>query len=66
MNLSTKQKQTNRPREQSCGCQVGGKLGVGWTGNLGLADANCDYRIDKQQGPTTQHGELYLISCDKL
>ena len=23
------------------------------------------YRIDKQQGPTVQHRELYLISCDE-
>ena len=23
------------------------------------------YRIDKQQGPTVYHRELYLISCDK-
>ena len=23
------------------------------------------YRMDKQQGPTVEHRELYLISCDK-
>ena len=23
------------------------------------------YRMDKEQGPTVQHGELYSISCDK-
>ena len=23
------------------------------------------YRMDKQQGPTVQHRELYSISCDK-
>ena len=23
------------------------------------------YRIDKQQGPTVQHRELYSMSCDK-
>ena len=39
MNLSTAQKQSHRHREQTCGCQEGG---VGWTGNLGLADANYD------------------------
>ena len=27
MNLSTKQKQTHRHREQTCGCQVGGSGG---------------------------------------
>ena len=38
MNLSTKQKQTHRHREQTCGCQGG--VGEGRTGSLGLADAN--------------------------
>ena len=27
MNLSTKQKQTHRHREQTCGCQGGGEVG---------------------------------------
>ena len=36
MNLSTKQ--THGHREQTGGCQGGG--GEGWSGNLGLADAN--------------------------
>ena len=36
MNLSMKQ--IHRHREQTFGCQVG--LGAGWTGSLGLADAN--------------------------
>ena len=40
MNLSTKQKQTPRHGEQTCGCQGGGKEGEGWTGNLGLLGAN--------------------------
>ena len=39
MNLSMKQTQTHRHREQTCGCQGGG-CGEGWTGSLGLADAN--------------------------
>ena len=43
MNLSTKQKQTHRHREQTCGC--GGK---GWIGSLGLADAN--YYINIENG----------------
>ena len=38
MNLSMKQKQTHRHREQACGCQGGGELGR-WIGSLGLADA---------------------------
>ena len=39
MNLSTKQKQTHRHREQACGCQESG-AGEGWIGSLELADAN--------------------------
>ena len=41
MDLSTKQKQTHRHREQICGCHGGGER-EGWSGSLGLADAN-DY-----------------------
>ena len=37
MNLSTKQKQTHKHREQICGCQGWGE---GWSRSLGLADAN--------------------------
>ena len=40
MNLSTKQKQTHRHREQTSGCRAGRKVKEGWIGNLGLADAN--------------------------
>ena len=29
-----------------------------------IANAN-HYRMDKQQGPTVEHRELYSISCDK-
>ena len=39
MNISMKQKQTQRHREQTCGCQGGG-VGEGWIESLGLADAN--------------------------
>ena len=39
MNLFTKQKQTHRHREQTGGCQGGRRVGEGWTGSLGLADA---------------------------
>ena len=39
INLSTKQKQTHRHREETCGCQDGG--GREWDGwGLGLVDAN--------------------------
>ena len=39
MNLSTRQKQTLRHREQTCDCWGGG-WGEVWIGSLGLADAN--------------------------
>ena len=42
-----KQKQTHRHREQTCGCQRGGGA-VGWTGSLGLVDANYYFRMRKQ------------------
>ena len=40
MSLSTKQKQTHRHREQTCGCQGEGMVGKGWIESLGLAYAN--------------------------
>ena len=46
MNLSTKQKQMHRQREQTCGCQGGGELGEEWIGSLGQADAN--YYIERE------------------
>ena len=48
MNLSKKQKQTHRHREQTCGWGGVGEEGIG---SLGLADATSIYRMDKQ-GPT--------------
>ena len=62
MNLSMKQKQAHRHREQTCGCQSGGR------DELGFWDQQMQttiYRMDKQQGPSVQHRELYSISCDK-
>ena len=49
MNLSVKQKQNHRHREQASSCQGGGR---GWSETMGLADLSFDYRMDKQQGPT--------------
>ena len=63
MNISMKQKQTHRHREQNCGGQ--GVMEEGRTGSLGLAGANDYIQMDKQQGPTVQHRELYSISSDK-
>ena len=39
MNLSTKQKQTYRHREQTGDCQGEVGVGTGWIERLGLADA---------------------------
>ena len=54
INLPTKKKQTHIHREQTCGCQGGGRVEEGWVGSLGLADANyyIIHRMDKPQGPT--------------
>ena len=63
MNLTTEQKQTHRHRKQTYGYQRGragrDKLGV-WDQQI---QTTVD-KIDKQQGPTVQHKELYSISCD--
>ena len=40
MNLSTKQKQTHRHREQTCSCQGAGGMEEGWSGRLGLPDVS--------------------------
>ena len=65
MNLSTKQKQTHRYREQTVVAQgewEWGRDGVGvW--NQQIQASIC--RMDTQQGPPVQHRELYTVSCDK-
>ena len=40
-NISPEQKQTHRSRGQTCGEPRGRGEEVGWTGNLGLVDANA-------------------------
>ena len=40
MNLSMKQKQTQRHREQTCGCQEGGEVEERGVGIMALVDAN--------------------------
>ena len=62
--LIYKQKQTHRHRKQTYGYQRGkrrDKLGV-WVQQI----QTTIYKIGKQQGPTVQHRELSLISCNKL
>ena len=52
MNISLKQNQTYRYREQTCGCQGGGGIGEGRTGVWDEQMQTIIYRMDKQQGPT--------------
>ena len=65
MNLFTKQKdsQTQKTTLWLPKGKDGGrdKLGV-WDQQIQITI----YEIDKQQGPTVQHRELYSISCNKL
>ena len=65
MNLSVKQKQTHKHREQICGCQEGGGQGRDGVGGWDQQMQTIIYKMDKQQGPSVQHRELYPISCDK-
>ena len=65
MNLPMKQRQTHRRREQTCDCQGGGEVGGDGLGVWGWQMQTIIYRMDKQQGPTVYHRELYSISCDK-
>ena len=65
MNLSMKQKQTHRHRDQTCGGQ-----GRGWQGRdgQGVGDQQMQiitYRVEKQQGPTIQYRKLGSTYCDK-
>ena len=65
MNLFTKQKETHGHRKQTYGYE----RGKGEGNKLGVWDQQIQatiYKIDKQQGSTVQHRELYSISCNKL
>ena len=66
MNLSMNQKQTHRRRDQTGGCKGvrGWGKGMEWEAEVLTQGINL-YRMDKQQGPTAQHRELYSIPCDK-
>ena len=43
MNISTKQKQTHSHREQTCGCQGGGRVDESWVGSLGISRGKLLY-----------------------
>ena len=68
MNLSVKQRQTHRQREQTYGCQDGGRKkegGTDWESGVSRSQLlHIIYRVDKQQGPTGDR-ELHSISCKK-
>ena len=59
MNLLTKQKQTHRHRKQIYDYQRGKR------NKLGICIYQIHTTIDKQQGPTAWHRELYSISRNK-
>ena len=64
MSLFTKQKQTNKHRKQTYGYQKGK-----WRRDILRVQIKIYtilYKIDNQQGPTVQHGELYLMCCNNL
>ena len=56
MNLSMKQKQSPRHREQTHGCQGGCDQGRGRLGGWGEQMQTITQRRDKQQDPTVQTG----------
>ena len=65
MNLSTKQKQTPRHRKQTVVAKGEGEWGKDGVGVWDQQKQTITYRMDKQQGPTVQHRELYSLSCGK-
>ena len=60
MRAHTTQKQAHTHKKQTCGCSQGGRHGGGKYWECGIIQ-----RVDKQQGPTAYHRELYSVSCDK-
>ena len=63
MNLTTKHKQTHRHREQTSGCQGGGRRGKKELGVWDQQIQTSTYRMHKQQGPAVEPRELYSKSC---
>ena len=59
-----KQKQNQGHREQIGGCQGGG-VGGGMEWELGVSNVRFIQRMDKQQGLTVKHKELYSVSQEK-
>ena len=65
MNLSMKQKQTHRPREQTWGCPGGEGRGRKQTGVWGQQMQTIMHKMDKQQGSAVQCRKLCSVSWDK-
>ena len=65
MNLSVKQKQNYRYREEPSGCQEGGGRGRDGVGGWGQWMQAIMYGMDKNQHATVQHRELYSAFYDK-
>ena len=63
MNLSTKQKQTHRPREQTCGCQWVGEGGMDW--EFGISRCKLLYTGWIKNSKAIWLMELYPTSCNK-
>ena len=63
MNLFTKQKQTHRHRKQIYVCQ---REGINWDFGVNRYTLLFVCEIDKQEGPTLWHREIYSVSCTNL
>ena len=63
MNLPMKQNHVHR--EQTGGCQGEGGRGRDGQGAWDEQMQTIICGMDKQQGPTVEHRELYSIPCDK-
>ena len=63
MNLTMREKQTDRHKKQTCSGQ-----GEGARGGVGVRDEQMQtitYRVEIQQGPAVEQSKLQSIVCDK-
>lgn len=65
MSLSTKR---NRPADVGNVCVVakgeGEEQEREWRGSVGIRDGALIHGMDKRQGPTAQHRDIWPISCE--
>ena len=64
MNLSTKQKQTHRRETRPVVAKGVGEVGRDGLGVWDQQMQTVTYRMDKEQGPTALHRELYSMSSE--